>query len=194
RLDEDGRFALDCLNENIKILFGMADGLTEITRFRNTKQKPVKINLNDMIAEQIELLRVAFPKTAFHVEIPDSLPKLIADRSKAERLFHNLLENAFKYAEGVAKPTVIINYTGDNETHRFSISDNGPGIPANYRRKVFEPFFRIPCEKTSTITGTGLGLTIVNEIVASWQGVVRLERSEGRGAVFSVILPFKFGE
>ncbi|MCP4568036.1 MAG: PAS domain-containing protein, partial [FCB group bacterium] len=46
RLDEDGRFALDCLNENIKILFGMADGLTEITRFRNTKQKPVKINLN----------------------------------------------------------------------------------------------------------------------------------------------------
>jgi signal transduction histidine kinase len=63
------------------------------------------------------------------------------------------------------------------------VSDNGPGIPAHLRDKIFQPFFSTKEE------GTGLGLSIAQRIISEHGGFLEMESTEGRGASFSIILP-----
>lgn len=104
------------------------------------------------------------------------------------RLLRNLLENARRYgAHG-------IEVALDNRTHRgqpwvvLTVSDRGPGVPAELREHIFEPFYRLP-GASEREGGVGLGLALVRSIVTRHHGHVRCEAREGGGARFVVELP-----
>ncbi len=111
-----------------------------------------------------------------------------------EMVFRNLIDNAIKY--GGAEPVVEIEsqFAGDNVVVT-RIVDNGRGIPAGLRRKIFGRFVRLGSELERSQTGTGLGLFIVRTLVLRMHGKITVrDRGATPGTVFEVQLPARCAE
>lgn len=105
-----------------------------------------------------------------------------------EILFRNLIDNAVKYSGAKPEVKVQVRLT-DDQNVVVSIIDNGPGIPANQRRKIFGRFIRLGNELERSTPGTGLGLYLVRNVVKSLGGSIRLQdREMGTGTEFEVTL------
>lgn len=102
------------------------------------------------------------------------------------RLVRNLLENAHRHAAG----QVSVALSADKGMVTMAVSDHGPGVPADYRERIFEPFFRLP-GASERDGGVGLGLALVKSIVQRHGGSVRCTAQPGGGARFEVSLPQK---
>jgi len=116
----------------------------------------------------------------------DAEPELHAcgDPDKTEQVLTNLLENALKYTDGVVRLTV----ERDASCVRFTVADEGPGIPPSEHERVFEKFYRLDPDQRGGVGGTGLGLYIARELVARMRGRIFLLPRD-RGAAFAVELP-----
>jgi len=112
-----------------------------------------------------------------------------ARRADLDMVFRNLIDNAVKYA--APEPWVGVSIRLEPRGWIVArVSDNGPGIPARLRRKIFGRFVRLGTELERNRPGTGLGLYIVRTIVRNLRGSIRVcDRSDGPGAVFEVRLP-----
>lgn len=119
-------------------------------------------------------------------DIPDQLTGR-ADPDRLEQVFVNLVENAIKY--GRAKGRVTVKGRIANGHVELCVADDGPGIPADARERVFERFYRVDKARSREGGGTGLGLAIVKHIVQSHGGKVWLESDPGQGAQFFFTLP-----
>jgi two-component system heavy metal sensor histidine kinase CusS len=106
--------------------------------------------------------------------------------NELERLFRNLLENAVRHSPKGG--TVAATIRDVDESVIVSISDDGPGIDASDRERIFEPFYRGPRESAENLPGAGLGLAIARTIARSHGGDITLELSLRRGAQFVVRL------
>jgi len=106
-----------------------------------------------------------------------------------EIIFRNLLDNALKYS-GAHPEVEVETKTNGNGRVTATIADNGPGIPAKLRRKIFGRFVRLGNELERETAGTGLGLYIVRMLVRRLGGRIQVRsKSDGRGTVFEVELP-----
>ena len=106
-----------------------------------------------------------------------------------EILFRNLIDNAVKYGGQPPRVNVRVEDAGDDQV-MVSIADNGAGIPANQRRKIFGRFIRLGSELERKTPGTGLGLYLVRNVVKSMGGSIRiLGRDDDPGTEFQVTLP-----
>jgi signal transduction histidine kinase len=116
-------------------------------------------------------------------------PVVIKARSTdLEMIFRNLIDNALKYSGPQPKVEVELDAQDGRVTTR--ISDNGPGIPINLRRKIFGRFVRLGSELERKQAGTGLGLFIVRQLVRRMRGKITVRgRGNQRGTVFEVELP-----
>ena len=103
------------------------------------------------------------------------------------RLLFNLTENAVKYNRAGGR--VRVSVSNENEKILIRISDTGCGIPEEYRRSIFQPFFRVDKSRSREYGGAGLGLSLVWEIAALHGGEVWVEDSSDRGTTFAVRLP-----
>jgi signal transduction histidine kinase len=111
-----------------------------------------------------------------------------------EMIFRNLLDNAVKYAGSSPEVGVDLFRPGGDRV-RVRISDNGPGIPYQLRRKIFGRFVRIGSELERSKPGTGLGLYIVRTLVKRMNGQVSVRgRGSQSGTVFEVELPAANGK
>ena len=107
-----------------------------------------------------------------------------------EILFRNLLDNAVKYAGSPPEVSVSIELLSDQSLLLATISDNGPGIPRNMRRRVFGRFFRIGNELERKKPGTGLGLFLVRTVVRRLRGKIAIVDSPSHsGTRFEIRLP-----
>ncbi|HYD84802.1 MAG TPA: ATP-binding protein [Opitutus sp.] len=117
-------------------------------------------------------------------------PGLIAqaDQDRLRQVLSNLIDNAIKY--GRSSGTVTISGRVLNETWaEVCVRDDGPGIPADARARVFERFYRADKARSREQGGTGLGLAIVKHVVQAHGGDVRVESELGQGAAFYFTLP-----
>ena len=118
---------------------------------------------------------------------PDALPEITADAIALESIFGNLITNAINYTPEGGRITVTVDLAGINI--RVQVSDTGFGIEPRHLENIFDRFYRVKNEKTRYITGTGLGLPIVRELVTSMGGMVDVESTPGQGSTFTVLLP-----
>jgi signal transduction histidine kinase len=139
----------------------------------------------------------------------DKLPQFAFDSAKIQRVISNLLENASKFTlaggtvwlhaepymwerrstvKGIASERRRQNDPLPNSV-KVSVSDTGPGIPAEYHIEVFDDFFRLPTESQSD--GMGLGLAIARRLVNNMGGKIWVESEPGAGCKFSFIIPLK---
>ena len=190
-LDEEGRFAAACIVENSAILRQMLDGLRELGVCRTSLEAAEKLETKSIIGEVVAQLKAIYPGRKYRIEHPSKLPVIVAPRTKLTRVFRSILDNAFKYAAAVEQPTITIRCILKEGFHVFSIADNGPGIADEYVDKVFTPFFR--AAEALDVPGSGLGLTMAADIVASWGGRIWVDRHGGSGAVVSFTVPSRLG-
>lgn len=130
-----------------------------------------------------------------HLEVPSSLRPVAGDAAALGRVFQNLLTNAAKHAGGGG--WIGVRAAALNGTHppmvEVRVSDRGPGIPAGEQAAIFQPFVRGAAAQARQIRGSGLGLSVVREIVEAHGGSVSVESDAGRGATFTVRLPAASG-
>jgi signal transduction histidine kinase len=122
------------------------------------------------------------------VEAAEGIPPVAADSDKVGRVLINLVDNAVKYSPDGGRVTVRIARAG---THvRFSVTDQGLGVPFAEQRRVFEKFYRLDPNMNRGVGGTGLGLYICRELVRRMDGRIWVESAGlGRGSTFNVELP-----
>ncbi len=108
-----------------------------------------------------------------------------ADKAHLLNTIYNLVDNAAKYGGH----HITFNLQATNGKALLSITDNGPGIDAEYREKVFEKFFRIPQGNTHTVKGHGLGLSYARYIVEAHGGTMLLDGATAKGTSFIISLP-----
>lgn len=124
-------------------------------------------------------------KVAVHVELPDGL-RVKADPKVLDQIFVNLIENAVKYTRPEGNVWVAARLDGDRV--RIEIRDDGPGIAAKHRERVFERFYRTDASRAREAGGTGLGLSIVKHLVETMGGSVGVEPNTPTGSIFWVRL------
>jgi signal transduction histidine kinase len=120
------------------------------------------------------------------VDVPDKLPILPLDGGALERALANLLENARKYA--AAGTHVTVEAEVDERGLWIRVEDDGPGVPLEWRERIFERYQRAPSDETLS-AGAGLGLTLVRETVFAHGGTVQVEDGASGGARFTLHIP-----
>ncbi|WP_229002340.1 ATP-binding protein [Rhizobium sp. AB2/73] len=122
-----------------------------------------------------------------HVEAPQEIPRVFADRGELQQVFVNLLLNALDAVaevNGRRTVTAIVGVEPHERPVLVEISDSGPGIPAENLGRVFEPFF------TTRASGMGFGLQISRATVEAIGGRIFCRNGDAGGAIFSVVLPW----
>lgn len=113
---------------------------------------------------------------------------VLGDFSLLEQMLANLLDNALRYTPAQGRVEITTAVAGDRVL--IVVDDSGPGIPAEYRKKVFDRFYRVPGSETP---GSGLGLAIVTALVDLHHGTIAADESPLGGARFAVQLPLHKG-
>ena len=109
------------------------------------------------------------------------------DDTRLRQVLGNLVRNAIVHTP--PKTPIEISVSTENGTARMSVADHGPGLRAEDRERIFEPFFRADPSRSRDSGGAGLGLSIVTAVVAAHGGKVKVEETSGGGATFEVELP-----
>lgn len=204
QLDERARRYLFVAREEIDRLNRMIGNLVEASRMDSGKAvlNSDAVDLPDLLATAIESLSPLVSKRDLVVErnTPSALPPVMGDRDRLFRVFSNVLDNAIRNSPSGGTIRVDIGPVDPGSSVlaqkgilagagyvEVTVSDEGPGIPAEALDRIFDKF---ECVDPSG-PGTGLGLAIVRSIVEMHHGKVWAESTLGRGARFRFILPFK---
>jgi two-component system, OmpR family, phosphate regulon sensor histidine kinase PhoR len=121
------------------------------------------------------------------LDLDDTLPPVLADSDAIQQAILNLLTNAMKYS-GTSR-RIELSLSRDGEQAIVAVTDHGLGIPVNEQPRLFERFYRAQTPENRHVPGTGLGLTIVQHIVAAHRGTVTVESSPGAGSTFRLAFP-----
>jgi signal transduction histidine kinase len=111
--------------------------------------------------------------------------RVVGDRAALARVIRNLVDNAVRHSAG----TITLGCHHESGRAVVAIADDGPGIPVDDRARIFERFVRLDPTRTRLSGGSGLGLSIVDQIVHAHRGTVVVDDADGGGAVFTLTLP-----
>ena len=123
----------------------------------------------------------------FNSRISDDIPHMAIDKNEMKLVINNLLDNAIKFSS--VKIVVEVIVERDEKNLFLKIRDNGIGIHKEDMNKIFEKFYRGRNAPSHISTGTGLGLTLVRQIIEAHGGKVSVESKVGSGSTFILILP-----
>lgn len=151
----------------------------------------VEHDLAELIAKSIALTNIEAAKKHTRVQLQTESPRvvLMLDPAKMKQVIDNLLSNAVKYSPPGATVTVIIEPNSTQHQTAFSVRDEGPGIPAEERDRLFKDFGRLSAKPTGGEKSTGLGLAICRKIVEAHRGTIEAHNLPTHGCEFRVTLP-----
>lgn len=123
---------------------------------------------------------------------PEIADVFIGDSNLLKRILINLFHNGIKFTQKGSVAIVVSpnKSEGDSQILRFSITDTGVGIPADKIDQIFDPFQQVDETITRKFGGTGLGLTIVKDLVDLLKGTISVQSTLGQGSCFMVEIPF----
>lgn len=184
QLDEDTKSKLlkKALDDNERLL-RMIDNILTAAR---SEQKETAVNLQRINVSELtkQIVSQSFPSERINLTIEKDI-FITADELLFAVMLSNLIENALKYSP--AYSPVDITVSAINNKAVIAISDEGNGISANEKERVFEKFYRSGNEETRTAKGTGLGLYIVRSLAELQQAEVAIDDNKPKGSVFKLL-------
>jgi len=176
-------------NQRLNLL---VEKLLQIARLEKSgiQLKREMIDLNVLIRTVADNFKASDHSTGYiRTSLDSSVDKVNGDILHLTNILHNLIDNAMKYAG--ENPVISISTAKEKERVSLTFSDNGPGIEARYRNRVFEKFFRVPSGNIHNVKGFGLGLYYVRVICRAHRWSIRLTGEPGIGATFIIDIPLK---
>ena len=190
RSPEEGRKALDIIHREAQRLTHLVENVLQFSRAERgaVQLAPEPTRLDRLMGDLLESFQPLARSRAVTVR-SDLEPDVTAtvDAAAIQQILLNLLDNAIKY--GPAGQTVRVRLTLANGAARMSVEDEGPGIPADAREQVWEPFRRLARDSHSPVGGSGIGLAVVRELVMLHSGTARVEEGAAGGARFVISIP-----
>ncbi len=170
-------------------LAAMVENLLELSRYQSNRLKitPKTTGIADVAKNVMLQLQ---PRSAMHklyIDIPPDCPPVTSDPFKVERILYNLMENAIKYSPDGGDVRVFARCQGKYLV--IGVSDQGLGISAAARAKLFRSFERVYDRQTTNIAGVGLGLKVCRILVELQGGKIWVESEPGKGSTFYFSLP-----
>ncbi len=182
------------LRDTTERMISLVNSLLEVSRIESQTFVLKKERLN--LTEFTERILKNFARYAesYNVDLElnprPGIPELWGDPERLEMVIQNLVDNAIRYTVGGGKVTVEI-VPQDSKFIRWSIQDQGVGIPAVDQKSIFQKFFRSDKIQTTQTRGTGIGLYIAKNIIEALGGKIDFESQEGKGSTFWFTLPIK---
>ena len=190
RENSKGRERIEIAHRNSLRLLKLVNTLLDFARIEAGRIEAVyePTDLAAATAELASVFRSAIEKAGLRlvVDCPPLPEEVYVDREMWEKIVLNLLSNAFKFTfEGEIKVSLCLR----RERVELSVSDTGAGIPAAELSHIFERFHRVRGTDSRTHEGTGIGLSLVQELAKIHGGGVQVRSVEGQGATFTVTIP-----
>ena len=182
--DEQRDAILQRISSNMNRLRGTIDSLLAYSRI-DAKVEEMVIDLREVVYEMDDSLSLMISEHEAEIIIGE-LPEVIGARIHFTQLFQNLIGNALKFSDK-ERPTVRVTSNTTEDDVQIIVEDNGPGIPPEYRQKVFNLFDRL--HRQDEVDGVGLGLSICQRIVTQYDGVITCDEGALGGARFTITIP-----
>jgi two-component system, OmpR family, phosphate regulon sensor histidine kinase PhoR len=143
--------------------------------------------LDEVVERSLDVYRHRLEREGFRLatKIDSDLPETMIDENAMTLLLLNLLENAVKYGKG----EIAVYLTRQGNMLRLVVGDQGPGIPAEEHKRIFDRFYRTRQARGTNVRGSGIGLSLVKHIAEAHGGSVSVDSEPGRGAAFIVDIP-----
>ena len=191
-LSGDQHRMLMLIQRNVNILLRLVNQILDFRKYENGKMEytPVQIDVLSSFEGWNESFLAAARKKHIHFSfdnMPDTDYHTLADMEKLERIYFNLLSNAFKFTPENGKITVRLSSLTKEDTRwiRFTVANTGSMISAEHIRSIFDRFYKIDMHHA----GSGIGLALVKAFVELHKGTISVESDEKQGTVFTVDLP-----
>jgi signal transduction histidine kinase len=145
------------------------------------------VDINEVLSEAMARTSTSTGPVEFKADLDPRLPIVVGDRDRLTQVVSNLVNNAVKYSPDGG--TVTLSTRAEGGFALISVTDTGLGIPPDEIGHVFERFRRVRSGAAQSIPGTGLGLTIVKQIVEMHGGKIWVESAVGHGSAFHFTIP-----
>jgi two-component system phosphate regulon sensor histidine kinase PhoR len=177
-------------NELQRLSF-LVDKVLKLSMFEKhqVELKEETVELALLVKEVVSSMKLQFEKhkAQVNVQLQGYRFEIMADRLHITSVLFNLLDNALKYSK--ENPSIQIELKAETGLVQLMVTDNGIGIPAEYHKKIFDKFFRVPSGDTHNVKGYGLGLSYVSYVIQRHYGSIAVESQPGIGSRFIIKLP-----
>lgn len=182
--------AMGSMLEEVDRLTRLVDTLLQLSRgdagtIRLSRERVDLADLSRGVVASLGILAEE-RRQRFHVDAPNPVP-VRADRLVLRDAIANVVDNALKY--GPVDSPIAVSVARNGNQAVLTIADEGPGIPAEHRHRIFDRFYRVDEGRSREMGGTGLGLAIAKWAVEANGGTIALAGNAHRGATFQIVLP-----
>ncbi len=182
-LDEDGLEMLGSIAVNVDRINQLADDLIGLVENEREPGQPASFDMGELLEDVRQAVLARHPG---EVVFEGVLPQMTGDRARLQLVFDNLIDNGLKFNRS-ATPRVVIRGSDALLNWRFEVVDNGIGIEARFRDRVFDLFARL--NQQDEFAGNGTGLNLARRIVEEHRGQLTAAENPDGGSVFTVTLP-----
>lgn len=147
------------------------------------------VDVKELVGQIVDSMKLVFEKNLAHVSFQSDGNNFLVDASITHltNVIYNLVDNALKYSPKQPQLTITLKESPNEVV--LSVKDTGLGIPNEYKKKIFEKFFRVPTGDVHSIKGYGLGLSYVASVVHEHGGRIEVISEPGKGSTFIIHLP-----
>ena len=192
-LNQEQQDSLHAIEKSGNHLLGLINDILDISKIEAgaMELRPENFYISELVQGLSAMFKMRCEQKQLKWCVESTVPKQVvyADQSKLRQILINLLGNAVKFTE---TGKILLHVTQEAELYCFKVIDTGPGIPAEAQKTIFKPFHQDTAGYDKG--GTGLGLAISQQQVDLMGGALTLESERGKGACFTVLLPFALGE
>ena len=188
-LPEDVVARLQRIQANVDVESELIAELLELSRVRTRPHKRALVDMEELLTGLGESFEYDLKARGMSLHVHGPMPQLYLPKNQIRQVFQNLIDNAIKYMHRTSDGRIDIRYSFADRMHRFSVTDNGPGISRGDQERVYQVFRRCENAVTSKASGKGVGLALVRTIVSHCDGRTWVRSEVGQGATFHVALP-----
>ncbi|MFZ6712877.1 PAS domain S-box protein [Undibacterium sp. TC9W] len=188
KIDDETNEHLRLMRMRIKRMERLLDDLLLYFRAGQLGGAVEHIDFADLVRDVFEL---CCPDQSFRLELQGEFPRCHTHKVPLELVFRNLMSNAIKHHD-TKKGCIVVRSMPNEQWLEFSVSDDGPGIPAKHTERVFAMFQTL--RPRDEVEGSGMGLAIIKKTIESLGGSIRLSANQPRGAVFNFTWPRNMAE
>jgi PAS domain S-box-containing protein len=188
-LPDRDRKALRAIGEQGKRLNRLIEALLDLSRIQlgRLSIEEQAVDVNAMARRVVAELEPTLEQHSLHIQTDDQPCIVLGDELRLEQVLHNLLQNAIKYSPDGGP--ILVRVVHNHGQIRFSVTDRGIGIPEAAQDFLFLQFYRGSNVDPRQISGLGIGLYVVSQIVSLHGGTIEVVSQEGQGSTFTVVLP-----